>query len=85
MHSNRRRKMEIINGPDYSQPFGNGNVYRTICFHCKADFTYRDSDVHHNHWLNNRVRSHGFRGFDGEVRCPACGTFLPHYVQNRIQ
>ena len=73
--------MDIINMP------GNpgGTVYRTVCFHCKADFTYQDPEVHHNHWLNNRVRSHGFRGFDGEVRCPACGTFLPHYLQNRIQ
>ena len=61
-----------------------GNVYRTACFNCNAEFEYYDKDIHHNHWLKNRVKSRGFRGFTGEVRCPNCGTFLAHYDQNRI-
>ncbi|MBR2696750.1 MAG: hypothetical protein IKE48_04525 [Parasporobacterium sp.] len=69
--------------PNYGRVSG-GNVYRTACFHCNAEFNYYERDIHHNHWLNNRVRSHGFRGFTGEVRCPNCGTFLAHYDQNRI-
>lgn len=72
--------MEFIKGPEMP-----ANQFRTVCFNCKADFAYRIEDVHHNHWLNNRVRSHGFRGFDGEVRCPGCGTFLPHYNQNILK
>ncbi|MBR3244400.1 MAG: hypothetical protein IKF90_17195 [Parasporobacterium sp.] len=73
--------MDIINNPEMME----GNVYRTICFNCHADFVYQEKDVHHNHWLNVRVKSRGFRDFTGEVRCPSCGTFLPHYVQNQIQ
>ena len=72
--------MEILNTPNNT----GARSYRTVCFHCKADFIYYDTDIHRNHWLNNRVRSHGFTGFTGEVRCPACGTFLPHYDQNQI-
>lgn len=74
--------MKILNAPDT----GNGGVqYRTVCFHCKADFLYDTSNIHRNYWLSSRVRSHGFSNFTGEVRCPACGTFLPHYEQNRYQ
>ncbi len=72
--------MEIINAPENDKP-----VYRTVCFHCNTDFTYQYHEVHHNHWLNNRVRSHGFRDFEGEIRCPNCGTFLPHYMQNQVK
>ena len=73
--------MQIVNSPNGP----GGAQYRTVCFHCEADFIYNATNIHRNHWLNNRVRSHGFRDFTGEVRCPNCGTFLPHYEQNKYE
>lgn len=72
--------MEILNAPNIP----GGVQYRTVCFHCEADFLYNETDIHRNPWLRSRVQSHGFQNFTGEVRCPNCGTFLPHYEQNKF-
>ncbi len=56
--------------------------YCTTCFNCGAGFVYRATEVHHNPLFNSVVANRGFTGYDGEVRCPGCGTVLPHYEQN---
>jgi len=68
---------EIINqgGPEVSR-------YYTKCFHCGAGFIYKKNEVHRNAALNRVVGRHGYTGYTGEVHCPGCGTWLPHYEQN---
>ena len=70
--------MEIINGGPEEK------VYGIKCFHCGTEFKYHTSDVHRNPMANRAVIRHGFTGHTGEVRCPGCGTVLPHYESNQI-
>ena len=69
--------MEIVNGPETKK-------YGIKCYNCGAEFTYLQNEIHRNPMANRAVISHGFTGHTGEVRCPGCGTFLPHYETNEI-
>lgn len=59
--------------------------YGICCFHCGCNIKYTAADVHHQPWLNKIVKGHGFTGHTGEIHCPGCGTWLPHFEQNRLQ
>ena len=61
-------------------------VYQTRCYHCRSILTYQERDVHRNPGANRVVSRHGFYGYTGEVRCPNCHTWLPHYpVKNLME
>ena len=70
--------MEIVNG-------GKTKSYGLKCYNCGAEFKYEATDIHRNPMANIAVKKHGFTGHTGEVRCPACGTFLPHYETNELK
>ena len=58
--------------------------YITQCYHCGAEIKYSDGNIHRNPVANRAVSRHGFKGYIGEIRCPSCGTWLPHYSENTI-
>lgn len=70
---------EVVNPGQISVP-----KYHFICFHCNADVVYNKNEIHRNPALARVVRNHGYQGFTGEIHCPSCGTWLPHYDQNQV-
>lgn len=71
-----------------AQVVGQGQVYRRHylikCFNCGADVLYAENEIHRNPGLRMVVSKHGFNGFTGEIHCPSCGTWLPHYDTNEV-
>ena len=71
-----------------AQVVGRGQVssrnFLIRCFNCGADVLYKDNEIHRNPGLRMVVSNHGFSGFSGEVHCPSCGTWLPHFDANEV-
>lgn len=59
--------------------------YQIRCYHCRSILTYQERDVHRNPGANRILQNHGFVGYTGEIRCPNCHTWLPHYPANLMQ
>lgn len=70
---------EVINREQVNIP-----RYRFVCFNCGAEVVYKKNEIHRNPGLSRVVRNHGYEGFTGEIHCPSCGTWLPHYDQNEV-
>lgn len=62
----------------------NSGKYQIKCYNCGSILTYDARDVHRNPGANKIVANHGFVGYDGEIRCPNCHTWLPHYLRNEM-
>lgn len=56
--------------------------YYVDCDNCNTNIRYVQSDILRSPSANKAVKARGFRGHTGEVKCPRCGTFLPHYESN---
>ena len=57
-------------------------AYYVGCQNCRTTVRYTAADIHRKPSANQAVRSSGFKGHTGEVRCPRCGSWLPHYESN---
>lgn len=56
--------------------------YYTQCYNCGVQVRYVVSNIIRSPGANRAVRAKGFTGHTGEVKCPRCGVFLPHYESN---
>lgn len=56
--------------------------YYFICYNCGTNVRYVAADILRSPSANRVVKERGYRGHTGEVRCPRCGAFLPHYENN---
>ena len=72
----------------YAQPtqqpvnYMQSGAYYVGCQHCRTTVRYTAADIHRKPSANQAVKSSGFKGHTGEVRCPRCGSWLPHYESN---
>ena len=56
--------------------------YYIDCYSCRTTIRYVISDVIRSPGANKAVKKQGFRGHTGEVQCPRCGVYLPHFESN---
>jgi len=56
--------------------------YYVQCDGCHNTIRYVGADICRSPVANKAVKSRGYSGHTGEVKCPSCGIFLPHYETN---
>ncbi len=56
--------------------------YYFTCPKCYKEVRYVASDIYRSPSANKKVKAQGYTGHTGEVRCPKCSNFLPHYESN---
>lgn len=56
--------------------------YYVNCYNCSSRIKYTKKDIYRNPSANKAVKKRGFTGHTGEVKCPNCGVYLPHFESN---
>ena len=64
------------------EPAMNISGYYVDCYNCNTKVRYTKTDIYRSPSANRIVKARGFRGHTGEVKCPRCGSFLPHFESN---
>ena len=80
----RNAAAEIKNGSAKADMKRVSGYYYT-CYNCGSSIRYTEKDICRNPIANRAVRAQGFSDYSGEVKCPKCGAFLPHFEANWIQ
>ena len=81
----QKTSTESLGRPVYAKPQApvyTPGAYYCMCYNCNSTLRYTAKDIYRRPGANKAVKAKGFQGHTGEVRCPRCGVYLPHYEAN---